>query len=150
MDCPRCGTPNEPGDRFCSSCGASLGKEAPKPQRSPRERIGGLFGTDRRTRLVSLATILAVIVAVIAFIALGEDDEKTIPRDAYTIADISVFAYASHAADGGFDLAPHRHLRAWIERVRAQPGFLSVTYLYSIDPHSTRDLPRALPAERQP
>ena len=70
--------------------------------------------------------------------------------DTYTIADISVFAYASHAADGGFDLAPHRHLRAWIERVRAQPGFLAITYPYSIDPHSSRDLPRALPAERQP
>ena len=86
MDCPRCGTPNEPGDRFCSSCGASLGEAASKPQRSLRERIAGLFGKDRRTRLVSAATILAVIVAVIAFIALGEDDEKTIPRDAYTIA----------------------------------------------------------------
>lgn len=36
--------------------------------------------------MVSAATIVAVIVAVIAFIALGEDKEKTIPRDAYTIA----------------------------------------------------------------
>ena len=64
--------------------------------------------------------------------------------DAYTIADISVFAYASLAADAGFDLAPHRHLREWIERVRAQPGFLAVTHAYSIDPHSSRELPRAL------
>lgn len=63
--------------------------------------------------------------------------------DAYTIADISVFAYASVAADAGFDLAPHRHLRAWIARVRAQPGFLDVTHSYSIDPHSSRELPRA-------
>lgn len=86
MDCPRCGTPNEPGDRFCSSCGASLGKAAPKQQLSLRQRAGRLLGTDRRTRLVSAATILAVIAAVIAFIALSEDSEKTIPRDSYTIA----------------------------------------------------------------
>ena len=64
--------------------------------------------------------------------------------DAYTIADISIFAYASLAADAGFDLALHRHLREWIERVRAQPGFLDVTHAYSIDPHSSRELPRAL------
>ena len=64
--------------------------------------------------------------------------------DTYTIADISVFAYAAHAAEGGFDLAPHRHLRAWIERMRAQPGFLDVTHAYAIDPHSARELPRAL------
>jgi glutathione S-transferase len=70
--------------------------------------------------------------------------------DAYTIADISVFAYASHAADAGFDLQPHAHLRAWIDRVRAQAGFLAVYYPYSIDPHSDRDLPRVLPAERRP
>lgn len=86
MDCPRCGTPNEPGDRFCSSCGASLGEAASKPQRSLRERIGGLFGKDRRTRVVSAATIVALIVAVVAFVALGQSKEKTIPRDAYTIA----------------------------------------------------------------
>jgi hypothetical protein len=45
-----------------------------------------MIGTDRRTRLVSGATVLALIVAVVAFFALDEDDEETIPRDAYTIA----------------------------------------------------------------
>ena len=34
----------------------------------------------------------------------------------------------------------HAHLRAWIDRVRAQPGFLDETFPYSIDPHSTLDL----------
>ena len=67
--------------------------------------------------------------------------------DAYTIADIGVFAYASHAADAGFDLAPHRHLRAWIERVSAQPAFLELTHAYAIDPHSSRELPRAPPVQ---
>jgi glutathione S-transferase len=63
-----------------------------------------------------------------------------IAGDSYTIADISVFAYASQAADAVFDLAPHVHLRAWIGRMRAQPGFLDVIHPYAIDPHSAREL----------
>ncbi len=65
-----------------------------------------------------------------------------IAGDAYTIADIALFAYASRADEAdGLSLQPHAHLRGWIERVRAQPGFLGETFAYSTDPHSTRDLP---------
>jgi hypothetical protein len=89
--CPRCGTPNEPGDRFCSSCGAQLEQAedpaAPAEGRPAGKRASALFGTTRRARLVSAATVIAVAVAVAAFIALdpAEDDEGTIPRDAYTV-----------------------------------------------------------------
>jgi glutathione S-transferase len=40
----------------------------------------------------------------------------------YTVADISLYAYTHCAHDGGFDLQPYPRLRAWLERVRAQPG----------------------------
>ena len=40
----------------------------------------------------------------------------------YTVADISLYAYTHCARDGGFDLQPYPQLRAWLERVRAQPG----------------------------
>jgi glutathione S-transferase len=40
----------------------------------------------------------------------------------YTIADISLYAYTHCARDGGFDLQPFQQVRAWLERVRAQPG----------------------------
>lgn len=59
----------------------------------------------------------------------------------YSIADMSVFAYASRAEDAGLSLDAHPHLRAWIGRVEAQPGFLATRYPYSIDPHSGRELP---------
>jgi hypothetical protein len=36
--------------------------------------------------LISAATVIALVVAVIAFIALDQADEEAIPRDAYTIA----------------------------------------------------------------
>jgi glutathione S-transferase len=42
----------------------------------------------------------------------------------YTVADIALYAYTHTAADGGFDLAPHSGIRAWLDRVRAQPGHI--------------------------
>jgi glutathione S-transferase len=44
--------------------------------------------------------------------------------DDYSVADIALFAYTHVAAEGGFPLDDFRKLRAWIERVKAQPGFV--------------------------
>jgi len=44
--------------------------------------------------------------------------------DAYSIADIALYAYTHAAGDGGFDLQPLPAVRAWIERVQQQPHFL--------------------------
>ncbi|HET6433420.1 glutathione S-transferase family protein [Dyella sp.] len=59
----------------------------------------------------------------------------------YTIADISVFAYASRAAEAGFPLHDHPQLRAWVERVQGQPDHLAEHFDYHVDPHSGGDLP---------
>lgn len=59
----------------------------------------------------------------------------------YSIADMSVFAYASHAEEAGIALGPYPHFRAWVSRVQAQPGFLANTHPYSEDPHSANELP---------
>ena len=86
MYCPRCGTPNEAGDRYCSACGAALHREDPAPGGgSARERISGLVGTTRRARLISTVTVLAIVVAIVSFIALDPGDDE-IPRDDYTLA----------------------------------------------------------------
>jgi glutathione S-transferase len=45
----------------------------------------------------------------------------------YTIADIALYAYTHVADEGGFDLAPYPAVRAWLERVRAQPGHIPIT-----------------------
>ena len=42
----------------------------------------------------------------------------------YGIADIALFAYTHCAADGGFDLSGYPAVQRWLERVRAQPGFV--------------------------
>ena len=44
----------------------------------------------------------------------------------YTIADIALYAYTHVAGEGGFDLAPYPALRAWLERVRTQPGHVPI------------------------
>jgi glutathione S-transferase len=60
---------------------------------------------------------------------------------AYTVADMSLFAYTHLAGEAGLPLAPYPGVRAWVERVRSQPHFLAEIHPYSIDPHSSKDLP---------
>ena len=43
----------------------------------------------------------------------------------YTIADISVYAYAHTAPEAGFDVAELPGVRAWLRRVEQQPGFVN-------------------------
>jgi glutathione S-transferase len=42
----------------------------------------------------------------------------------YGIADIALFGYTHCAGDGGFDLSRYPKIGAWLDRVRAQPGFV--------------------------
>lgn len=86
MYCPRCGAPNEEGDRFCSACGAGLRESsAEKESISPRERLRRIIGTTRKARILTAATAVAFLVAIVAFFALNPG-EDSIPRDAYTLA----------------------------------------------------------------
>lgn len=44
----------------------------------------------------------------------------------YSIADIALFAYTHVSHEGGFPLDGFPKIRAWIERVQVQPGFISM------------------------
>jgi glutathione S-transferase len=44
----------------------------------------------------------------------------------YTIADIALYAYTHVAHEGGHDLAPYAHVRSWLDRVAAQPGYVGL------------------------
>jgi glutathione S-transferase len=46
--------------------------------------------------------------------------------DRYGIADIALYAYTHVADDGGFDLGPFPAVRAWLDRVRAQPRYAAM------------------------
>jgi glutathione S-transferase len=45
----------------------------------------------------------------------------------YSIADIALYGYTHCAADGGFDLDPYPAVRAWLQRVAAQPGHIPLS-----------------------
>jgi len=47
--------------------------------------------------------------------------------DAYTIADISLYAYTHVAPEAGFSLTPYPAIREWLTRVAAQPGHIAIT-----------------------
>jgi glutathione S-transferase len=44
-----------------------------------------------------------------------------------SIADIALYAYTHVADEGGLDLAPYPHLRAWLGRVAQTPGYVLLT-----------------------
>jgi glutathione S-transferase len=45
---------------------------------------------------------------------------------AASIADIALYGYTHVAHEGGFDLSPFAGVRAWLERVAAEPGHLAI------------------------
>ncbi len=47
--------------------------------------------------------------------------------EAYSIADIALYAYTHVAHEGGFDLGPFPAVRAWLARVAAEPGHVPMT-----------------------
>jgi glutathione S-transferase len=44
----------------------------------------------------------------------------------YTIADIALYAYTHLAPEAGIELEPYEALRAWLTRVAAQPGHVTI------------------------
>ena len=44
----------------------------------------------------------------------------------YTVADISLYAYTHVAHEGGFSLEAYPAVSAWLERVKAQPGHVTM------------------------
>lgn len=76
MYCPHCGAENESHNRFCVNCGSSLspGGDGSQPA-TFKQRVRMLIGTDRLTQMVTLGTIAALVIAVIAFLSLKTNEE---------------------------------------------------------------------------
>ena len=61
--------------------------------------------------------LLAVVDAELA----GRD---FIAADQPTIADVALYSYVARAPEGNVDLAAYGHVRAWLARIEALPGFV--------------------------
>jgi glutathione S-transferase len=46
----------------------------------------------------------------------------------YGLADIALYAYTHVAHEGDFDLGPYPHIKAWLARVAAQPGHVTMEH----------------------
>jgi glutathione S-transferase len=46
--------------------------------------------------------------------------------DRPTLADVANYSYTAHAPEGGVSLLPYLHVRAWLARVEALPGFVGM------------------------
>ena len=56
----------------------------------------------------------------------------------YTIADMAIFGYTHRADEAGLDLRPYPSVRAWLERVTHQPGFME-----DVEPYGANAAPGA-------
>lgn len=75
------------------------------------------YDLDKADTLRRAARILPLIDA-----RLAEHDWLALDRP--TIADCAVLPYVALAPEGGVSLSDFPHIRAWIERVKALPGFV--------------------------
>ena len=57
----------------------------------------------------------------------GLDGRPFLVGDGYSIADIALYAYTHVADEGGFDLDGYPRIRAWLERIAAQPRHVPIT-----------------------
>jgi glutathione S-transferase len=55
------------------------------------------------------------------------DGRTFLVGDGLTLADIALYAYTHVAPEGGFDLGPYPAVRAWLDRVAAEPGHVPIT-----------------------
>jgi len=54
-------------------------------------------------------------------------DRAFLAGNAYSIADIALYAYTHVAEEGDFDLSRYPAIRAWLDRVADQPGHVLIT-----------------------
>ena len=79
---------------------------APSPDALEEKRRGGYVALDALER--------------------GLSDGRDFLAGGFSIADIALYAYTHVAHEGGFDLSGHLNISAWIERVAAQPGYVTI------------------------
>jgi glutathione S-transferase len=62
----------------------------------------------------------------LAALELGLEGRDWLAGDGMTVADIALYAYTHCAHEGGFSLDAYPATRAWVDRVAAQPGHVSI------------------------
>jgi glutathione S-transferase len=56
----------------------------------------------------------------------GLEGRNYLVGDSLTLADIALYGYTHCAEEGGFSLEPYPAVRAWLDRVAAEPGHIPI------------------------
>ncbi len=86
-----------------------------------RARLAAVFGLDIDAAQARTASgqLFAVLDAHLA-------DRDFLVSDGPTIADLALYTYTAHAPEGGVALDPYRHIRGWLARIEALPGYVAM------------------------
>jgi glutathione S-transferase len=87
-------------------------------------RFWRLTGRDAGSPEVFAARLEAARAAV-GVLADGLRGKQFLLGERYTVADVSLYAYAHVARDAGIDLAAHPPVVAWLRRVEGTSGFMN-------------------------
>jgi glutathione S-transferase len=88
-------------------------------------RFWKLFGIERPP--AEVADKLAAGHRVLAALERQLSEREFLVGGRYTIADIALYGYTHVAEEGGFSLEGYSAVRAWHDRVAAQPGHIPIT-----------------------
>lgn len=69
----------------------------------------------------------ALAVEILSHLEAHLEGRTYLVTDRATIADVALYTYVAHAPEGGVSLAPYPRVRAWLEAVRALPGFVPMS-----------------------
>jgi hypothetical protein len=86
MHCENCGAGLSEGARYCAGCGAPVpGAEQlpPEERRTWGERFAGIIGRSRKERMLAAGTVMAALMAIVAFVLLDTPDDAP-TQDAFT------------------------------------------------------------------
>ncbi|MCM5682643.1 glutathione S-transferase [Schlegelella sp. S2-27] len=83
-------------------------------------RVATLFGRPQEPRMHEVAASLFQVLD--SYLATRE----VLVGDTPTIADIAMYTYTAHAPEGGVSLEPYAHIRRWLARIEALPGFVAM------------------------
>jgi len=98
-------------------------------------RVNVLFGRAFDPRPAEIAaTMLARMDAHLA-------THRFLAADRATIADLALYTYTSHAPEGGIVLEAYPHVRSWLARVEALPGFVGMKRLPAVSPGASQASP---------
>ena len=64
--------------------------------------------------------------ALLTIMDVHLSSREWLATDTISIADIALYSYTAHAPEGGVDLAPYTHVRTWLNRIEALPGFVAM------------------------